>query len=141
MFIPATSIVEVTFSLAFRRTISYMPRHAPTPRHLFSDYSVSCLDPSYAFFKTFALIMVFVWPVGVPALFATILISLRKELRNDTKDEDGELVRNNNRRIDRFAFFFDVYTPNCWWWEIYESLRRVACTGVLVLFPVPQGSS
>ena len=40
------------------------------------------------------------------------------------------------RSIDRFAFFFDVYKPNCWWWEIYESLRRVACTGVLVLFPV-----
>ena len=29
-----------------------------------------------------------------------------------------------------------MYKPNCWWWEIYESLRRVACTGVLVLFPV-----
>ena len=80
--------------------------------------------------------MVFVWPVGVPALFATILIRLRKELRNDAIDKDGELVRNNNRRIDRFAFFYDVYKPNCWWWEIYESIRRVACTGVLVLFPV-----
>ena len=84
--------------------------------------------------------MVFVWPVGVPALFATILVLLREELRNDTKDADGELVRNNNRRIDRFAFFFDVYKPNCWWWEIYESLRRVTCTGVLVLFPVSLGA-
>ena len=72
----------------------------------------------------------------MPALFAVILIRLRKELRNTATDEHGELVRNNNRRIDRYAFFYDVYKPNCWWWEIYESLRRVACTGVLVLFPV-----
>ena len=34
--------------------------------------------------------------------------------------KDGELVRNNNRRIDRYAFFYDVYKHNCWWWEIYE---------------------
>ena len=80
--------------------------------------------------------MIFVWPVGVPSLFACILVSLRKQLRNTATDEHGELERNNNRRIDRFAFFFDVYKPNCWWWEIYESLRRVACTGVLVLFPL-----
>ena len=101
-----------------------------------TDFSVSCQDPRYAFFRKFALITVLIWPVGVPTLFAVILIRLRKELRNDKKDEDGELVRNNNRRIDRYAFFFDVYKPNCWWWENYESLRRVACTGVLVLFPV-----
>ena len=75
--------------------------------------------------------MIFVWPIGVPALFACILVSLRNQLRNTATDEHGELERNNNRRIDRYAFFFDVYKPNCWWWEIYESLRRVACTGVL----------
>ena len=43
--------------------------------------------------------MVFAWPVGVPATFAAILISRRKELRNDATDEDGELVRNNDRSI------------------------------------------
>ena len=75
-------------------------------------------------------------PVGVPALFAYILVSLRKKLRDDAVDDEGELVRNDNRSIDRFAFFFDVYKPSCWWWEIYESIRRVACTGVLVLFPL-----
>jgi len=101
-----------------------------------TDYSVSCLDADYAFFKLYALIMVFVWPVGVPALFACILVLLRKALRNTATDEHGELERNNDRRIDRYAFFYDVYKPNCWWWEIYESLRRVACTGVLVLFPL-----
>ena len=87
-----------------------------------------------------------------------------------------QLTRNSNRRIDRYAFFYDgtthgsargddtcphstrssltcphstpfplprphsapppsVYKPTRWWWEIYESLRRVACTGVLVLLP------
>ena len=75
-------------------------------------------------------------PVGVPVLFARILVSLRKMLRDTATDEHGELERNNNRRIDRYAFFFDVYKPSCWWWEIYESIRRVGCTGVLVLFPI-----
>ena len=101
-----------------------------------TDYSVSCLDANYASFKQYALVMVFVWPVGVPALFGTILVSNRKVLRNAATDEHGELMRNDDRSIDRYAFFFDVYKPRCWWWEIYESVRRVACTGVLVLFPL-----
>ena len=33
------------------------------------------------------------------------------------RDKHGELERNNNRRIDRYAFFYDVYRPSCWWWE------------------------
>ena len=42
-----------------------------------------------------------VWPVGVPALFALILVSRRKQLRNSETDEHGELVRNNNRWVAR----------------------------------------
>ena len=52
-----------------------------------SDYSVSCQSATYAFFNRFAVIMVFVWPLGVPALFAVILVSNRRVLRNDAKDK------------------------------------------------------
>ena len=83
------------------RVYTHSPTHPPLTRTPLpaADFSVSCQDPRYAWFKMFALIMVFVWPVGVPVTFAAILISRRKELRNDATDKDGELVRNNDRSI------------------------------------------
>ena len=77
--------------------------------------------------------MVFVYPVGVPLMFATILFVYRRALRDDSQDADNELVRHSNPGLDRLAVLFDVYKPEKWWWEVYESLRRVLTTGVLVL--------
>ena len=97
------------------------------------DLSFDVTDPRYDFTFKYALIMVFVYPVGIPLLFATILFANRRALRDESRGEDNELIRNSNPALDRFAVLFDVYRPEKWWWEVYESLRRVLTTGVLVL--------
>ena len=43
--------------------------------------------------------------------------------------------RNDNRDLDGIRFIFSDYTPQCWWFEVWEVLRRVILTGALVLIP------
>ena len=98
---------------------------------------------------------VFVYPIGVPFLFATILFVNRRAIKNETRGGDNWLVRDSNPTLERLAVLYDVYKPEKWWWEVspkpkrscameriqtypitvqvYESLRRVMTTGVLVL--------
>ena len=97
------------------------------------DLSFDVTDHRYDPMVKYALVMVFVYPIGVPFLFATILFVNRRALRDKTRGVDDELVRHSNPTLDKFAILFDVYKPEKWWWEVYESLRRVLTTGVLVL--------
>ena len=74
----------------------------------------------------YAVINVAIYPVGVPLLFATILIKNRRALKDESRDADGELVRNSNSSLDRFAVLFDVYKPKKWWWESYTEIKTFA---------------
>ena len=101
---------------------------------------------------------VFVYPIGVPLMFAVMLIKHWRALRDESRGAGRELLRDSNRNLDSIAVLFDVYKPKKWWWEVspksrrrcglegsifkppttnsqcYDSLRRVLTTGVLVLF-------
>ena len=102
-------------------------------KRLAYDLSFDITDHRYNPMVKYALVMVFVYPIGIPLLFATILFVNRRALRDKTRGADDELVRHSNPTLDKFAILFDVYKPEKWWWEVYESLRRVLTTGVLVL--------
>jgi len=53
-------------------------------------------------------------------------------------DEEGAMVESLRRReeieeekksIKRLSFLYESYEPNCWWFEVFESLRRLILTG------------
>ena len=108
------------------------------------DYSISCDSSRRAAVVLYAGLMVCVYPLGVPLAYA-VLLRRRRDRLNPPVDRglsraaalEAQLAaRDGDPTIKALTFLFDVYEPEYWWWEIYESLRRVACTGVLVLFPV-----
>lgn len=66
------------------------------------------------------------YPVGVPLVFAGILMKHRRALQDESRGTRGELLRDSNRNLDSIALLFDVYTPNKWWWEVSPKSKRAA---------------
>ena len=43
--------------------------------------------------------------------------------------------RDEDTSVDKLKFLFGSYTPSCWWWEVFETGRRLSLTGALMIFP------
>jgi hypothetical protein len=69
--------------------------------------------------------MIFVWPIGVLALYSYLLIKNRARINRPVED------RESDEKLMRLAFLFDPYKPEYWWFEVFETTRRLAMTGVL----------
>ena len=48
--------------------------------YLYVDYGVSCESDRYKFYRGYALLMVFVYPLGIPTLFAVHLFKHRRKI-------------------------------------------------------------
>jgi len=59
-------------------------------RVLAADLTVSCRSPSYGRWRPYAVLMIMVWPVGVPLCFAVILWRHRAQLDPDLDDDDDD---------------------------------------------------
>jgi len=42
--------------------------------------------------------------------------------------------RSSNDQIEYLGFLYDSYKPSVWWWEVFDSERRLFLTGMLVFF-------
>jgi hypothetical protein len=69
--------------------------------------------------------MVLVWPVGVLAMYAALLHKNRARIGRP------EAERELDEGIKTTAFLWEPYRPSYWWFEIFETARRLAVTGVL----------
>jgi hypothetical protein len=73
----------------------------------------------------YGVLMIFVWPIGVLALYSYLLVKNRARINRPVED------RENDEKLMRLAFLFDPYKPEYWWFEVFETARRLAMTGVL----------
>jgi hypothetical protein len=126
--------------------------------YLYVDYSVSCESGRYRAYRAYALLMVFVYPLGIPAVFRlrTHAIGGNKAgagpgpaKRRASRFESGataaaefalgaNLVTRHREvcpECKHLAFLFQEYDPACWYFEVLECARRLALTCVL---PLPQ---
>jgi hypothetical protein len=107
-----------------------------------ADYSVSCTSSRYHFAFIWALVMVFVYPLGCPLLYFHLLHTHRIAIssRNpDTSFFSVEDMTPDERKIYPLRFLFHSYHPHLWWWEMVETANRLLLTGILVL--IEQGSA
>jgi hypothetical protein len=121
--------------------------------YMSADFSIACDSSRYASGVSWAVIMLFVYPVGLPCFYAwqlyrvKALISTRDEVLYQQdgeglvlQDDSGARMVDTNktqRRDDalgHFDFLFCQYKPKFWYWEVVEILRKVFLCGWLVVF-------
>lgn len=105
------------------------------------DYSIDCESSSHKAFVSYAAVMVLIYPVGVPCLYCYMLWRNRNLLCPAHLDQNGkpvpleEQVKKQHENMDGrgLDFLFRSYTPRAYWFELFETARRLALTGFLVL--------
>jgi hypothetical protein len=104
-----------------------------------ADYSVSCTSEKYRVGYYWAVVCIFIYPIGIPALYYYLLRTHRQDIMcRDIPSASPQAEADRARRLRPLSFLFQSYRPRLWYWEIVETLHRLLLTGVLVL--VEQGS-
>ena len=112
------------------------------------DYSINCESDEHAKYKLYAFLMIAIYPGGIPALYHFLLRSAsdkldpgQREFTFELGSEDAghekamaERKKNeeNDPRIKALSFLYGAYEPRCYWFEVFETLRKLALTGGLV---------
>lgn len=110
-----------------------------------ADVSVSCTSSLYLKSRVWAILMVLVYPIGIP-LFLYLLLhenkefirhrSLAKRFENASLVQDRNWTRNlqyylKARSIESLEFIYIPYSQRYWFWEIVEISRRIILTAVI----------
>jgi hypothetical protein len=86
------------------------------------DYNRDCTDEEYTLLMfNVGLIFVGIYPLGVPALFALLMFKNRKNI-------------NDSINIQKYGFIFKDYGPVFFFWEIWDLVRKLTMSGLLIFF-------
>lgn len=102
---------------------------------LHADTSISCSSDLYRSFSGYVWLMVVLYVVGVPVLFATALLMHYEAIRqpNIASRTVALAQRRRDASIAHLRFLFDAYESRWFMTEVVELLRKVLLTGALVL--------
>ncbi|GMI42890.1 hypothetical protein TeGR_g6250, partial [Tetraparma gracilis] len=92
--------------------------------YMMSDQSVDCGSPDHIWYQTYAGVMMFVYPVGIPMMYGVLLWRAREQLREDGREEV--------EKLHKIAFLWQDYEQEMWWFEVFDCVRRLSLTGLLV---------
>jgi hypothetical protein len=123
--------------------------------YLVADYSINCNAPGRYVYIIYGILMIFIYPIGIPFVYAVVLIRNRHEINPDwrrvvAEDEKAFVsnsviqqekikVRNTYESIKNIKFLYDSYTPKRWYFELIDCGRRLMLGAIPVL--ILRGSS
>lgn len=96
--------------------------------YLRADYDIECDSRQHRALQLYATVMIFVYPVGIPALYAFLLCANRGAIKDGHRRENGEL----SIYVEVMADLWKPYTPERFYYEVVECARRIALTGIIV---------
>jgi hypothetical protein len=108
----------------------YVCREVEGVSYLVQDFNVVCYDAKWQSYLIPNIIMIAIYPVGIPLFFAALLFANRKKL--------GEL-----RTRVRIGFLYDGYASDMWWFELADMFHKLMLTSVVTFLPkfmlIPSG--
>ena len=103
--------------------------------YLRADYSVDCDSSEYSSIFGLALVMILVYPIGIPSMYLVMLWRNREKLDPQkffTEMSLGESVVKREKEVNHLKFLFDAFLPHYWWTEVMECVRKLLLTGFMV---------
>jgi hypothetical protein len=86
-----------------------------------ADMSLDCDGPLYLVYYAFAIICVFIYPLGVPAFFILLMWRERDQLHDAINQK-------------KFGFLFADYVAIYFLWEVVDLMRKLMLSGLLIFF-------
>jgi hypothetical protein len=91
--------------------------------YLYADLAISCTSNGYNRTRQLAIVMIAVWPVGIPLLYVTLLWGSRSALLSGIPTPLSRAT----------TFLYDDYAPAGFLWEPLEMCRKLVLTGWILL--------
>jgi len=88
-----------------------------------SDLSIDCGAGGRGAWQAYGYLMVGIFPVGVPLMYWVLLYRMKDRLMGED--------RINDEKLRGILFLWEPYKKEYWWWEVFETVRRLAMTGLL----------
>ena len=151
VFLAMTFVILPSVSVEIFSTFACHKFDSDYGNYLKVDFSLNCDSSDHKFFKVYAGLMIIIYPIGVPLMYFYLLWSKRDMIdpgqeRNEGKMDEEEALqaalkcREENEEADptlkSLSFLYAAYEPKYWWFEVFETIRKLALTGLLV-FLVP----
>jgi len=106
------------------------------------DYTTRCDGPAYDIMRLYAVLFIFIYPVGFPLMYLgflwrqrhridPVLESTEKKARMKESIDDVMMAVGNRRKdkqLKPYEFLFDAYEPGFWWWELLICAERLLLT-------------
>ena len=101
-----------------------------------ADLSIDCDLARFLEAKTVAFLMIAVYPLGIPLTYACLLFCFRRLVNPLGCDELTAMrirreLKDTNPRLRAIEFLFSCYRPGAYGFEVFESVRRIAMTGLI----------
>ena len=101
-----------------------------------ADISIDCGSARFLQAKAVAFLMIAIYPAGIPLGYACLLFCFRRLINPLGCDELMAMrvrreLKNTNPRLRAIDFLFSCYRPGAYGFEVFESIRRIALTGLI----------
>ena len=124
LFLCACSVSSAIFSAW--ACVGYEYSESETYYYLKAQPSMRCYESDeHNRLLAIAFVWLLIWPLGVPLLFAALLVPCRKPL---TRRQPSRLSR-------AISFLHREYELDSFWWELIELIRKLFLTGFVLLIP------
>ena len=117
LFIAHSPISQTAFQWVDCRSVG-------TNKFMHVDYSMNCESSQYHALSPLAYTVIVAFSFGMPIILAVYVLMKRKTLRTPMT-------------ITKIGWMYSRYTIGSEWWDIYEVIRKLMLTGILLVFSDP----
>jgi len=112
------------------------------------DFSINCDSVEHSTYKLYAYLMILMYPIGIPVLYYYLLNKARKFLDPGQRKFASQLkgvaagrkkALKERKKYEKLhpevlalSFLYEAYEPQYYWFEVFETLRKLVLTGGLV---------
>ena len=90
--------------------------------YLEADLTLPCAEnQTYTIFYTVGIVFVFIYPIGVPFFFGWLMFRERDQIHDAVNKK-------------KYGFLFKDYAAAFFFWEIWDLIRKIALSGILIFF-------
>jgi hypothetical protein len=104
-----------------------------TRRFLYKDYAVDCDSARYKTYVPYALLMILIYPIGIP-LFYWLMLRQHKHVLSDEEAVKRE-ASEDFPTIGHLTFLTQAYSSKYYYFEVLECVRRLILASVVGMLP------
>jgi len=116
VFLMYPGVSSIVMSFFICRTVAGV-------NYLLADFDLRCYDSEWQKHLPFAIIMLIIYPLGVPCITLFFLTRYRARF-----EEPGVRIR--------LGFLYDAYIKVMWWFELADMANKLFLTSIVAFFPV-----